>query len=85
MAYIVVGVLGLIGVAVGAGLAVAGQAAGAWISSAVGGLLTAVGVIGFGADQRRQRRSPSTELANREARERLDALKAEERQLVSRV
>lgn len=79
MVYVVIGIVGLLAVVTGVVLGVLGYDMGGSIVGASGGILTAVGLIGFGLSRRREKRpSGSTgrpnEAAERDLAEVLDSI-----------
>jgi hypothetical protein len=71
MVYIVVGILGVVVAVVGAGLLLNGISIGGGIVTATGVVLAAVGLIGFGVKERRERNSAVRRLEELEAQEQL--------------
>lgn len=70
--YVLVGVIGLLVAApIGLALLLKGSTVGGWVLTAAGVVGTAVGLIGFGFAQHREKTSPARRLADEEARERL--------------
>lgn len=72
MTYIVSGCVGIVAVLVGVILGVNGEVVGGYIIGGAGGVLTAIGLVGFGVGQLRERRSPSRQLEEQKAREELN-------------
>jgi hypothetical protein len=69
--YVLLGVVGMLGIIIGVALGFADQTVGGFVVGSIGAFLAAIGLIGFGVSENRKRRSPATRLQDEKAKEEL--------------